>query len=220
MKLFSVNFINKTIRILLLFLFLINVGASFYMPLLAVYVTGHILNATLTTVGIAVAICAIVKSVLQINIASWLDSQAGEKSDFFILLFGSILAIIYTFSFLFISEVWHLYVLQILTGIGDACLMASYYAIFSHHIDKNSQGFEWSLLSVGGLTISAAIGGALGGFVADNYGFRTVFILAGILNAVAAFFLITLYPYVKVFRTSEHYKTIVHERRIKGQKLI
>ena len=87
MKIFSVNFINKTIQILLLFLFIINTGASFYMPLIAVFITRHIIGATLATVGISVAVYSITKSLIQVPLAKRLDSQAGEKDDF--LLFSA-----------------------------------------------------------------------------------------------------------------------------------
>ena len=105
-----------------------------------------------------------------------------------------------------------MYTLEVLTGIGDACTMAAYYAIFSHHIDRNSEGFEWSLLSVGGLTISTAVGGVIGGFVSQRFGFSTVFIGAGLLNIIGVLLLVLLYPYIKILRKSRHYKTIVHEK--------
>ena len=69
-------------------------------------------------------------------------------------------------------NVWELNLIQIFAGVGDACLMAAYYAIFSHHIDKNSEGFEWSLFNVGGLTIAMAIGGILGGLILIVLDFR------------------------------------------------
>lgn len=213
MKLFSVNFINKTIQILLVFLFLINGAASFYMPILGIFVTEHIIGATIATVGIAIAIYSIIKSVVQVPLAKWLDSQAGERTDFFAILFGAITGILYSFGFLFVHKVSDLYILQIIAGLGDACTMAAYYAIFSHHIDKNSEGFEWSLLSVGGLTVSTAVGGLIGGLIAEKYGFSTIFILSGILNIIAAALILSLYPYIKILRRSHHYKTIIHEKR-------
>ena len=98
--------------------------------------------------------------------------------------------------------------MEILSGLGDACTFAAYYAIFSHHIDKNSEGFEWSLLSVGGLTVSTAIGGIIGGFVSQKFGFSAVFVCAGVLNIIGLFFLTLLYPYIKILRKSRHYKTV------------
>ena len=182
------------------------------MPLMAVFITQNIIGATLATVGIAVAIYAVTKSLIQVPLAKRLDSQAGEKDDFFIIFLGGIIGAIYSFGFLFTHQITQLYILEIISGLGDACTMAAYYAIFSHHIDKNSEGFEWSLFSVGGLGLSSALGGVVGGFVSQRFGFPTVFIAAGLLNIVGVFILILLYPYIKILRKSRHYKTIVHEK--------
>lgn len=105
MRIFSVNFINKAIQILLVFLFIINVGAYFFMPLLSVYATSHVAGATLATVGMTIVLYAIAKSVFQIPIAKMLDSRPGEKDDFIMLLLGLIIGTIYSFGFLFIDRV-------------------------------------------------------------------------------------------------------------------
>lgn len=210
MQFLSVRGINRTIQLLLLFLFLFNVAAAFYMPILAVFVTQFITGATLTTVGIALAFYAIIKSIVQVPLAKQLDQRPGERNDFFVLLVGIILALLYAFGYLFIKTPVQLYGLQLLSGVADACIFAAYYAIFSHHIDKHSQGFEWSLLSVGGLTLSAAIGGLIGGFIADHFGFPIIFITVGIINALSACLLTLLYPMLKIMRTKENYKTLVH----------
>ena len=115
------------------------------MPIIAIYISENIVGATLMVIGISLAIYSIVKSVFQILIAKKLDSTKDENNDFIFLLLGTFIAIIYSLGFLYIENTTHLYLLQILTGFADACIMASYYAIFSHHIDKDSQGFEWSL---------------------------------------------------------------------------
>ncbi len=212
MQFLSVRGINRTIQLLLLFLFLFNVAAAFYMPLLAVFVTRTILGATLATVGVALAIYATIKALTQLPLAKWLDKQRGEKSDFIVLLIGSSLATLYAFGYLFIQTIPQLFLLQIMAGVADACILAAYYAIFSHHIDKDSQGFEWSLFSVVGLTLSTALGGVIGGFVAERFGFHIVFLSVGFINAGATLLLIFLYPLLKILRAQHHYKTISHKR--------
>lgn len=208
MKIASNPKINKAIKTLLLFIFIFNVAAGLYMPIIAIYLNQNILGVTLTAIGTSIAIYSIVKSIFQILIAKKLDTLDGEKTDFIFLLVGILIAIVYSLGFLYIKNVNHLYILQILTGIADACIMASYYAIFSHHIDKESQGFEWSLFSIVGLTISAAIGSTIGGYIASRWGFDHIFILAAVFNSIAAIMLITLFPFIKNFRQPKHYKNL------------
>lgn len=189
--------INHSIQILLFFLFILNLSEGLFSPLLAVFITGSIVGATLKTVGFAMAFYAITKSVIQIPLARRIDRQAGEKDDFYVMMTGAIVGIIYTFGFIFIKLQWHLYLLSAIGGLGAAFLMAAYYGIFARHIDKGSEGFEWSLFSIGGITMSAAIGGAIGGIFTDTFGFTMTFVTAGILNVIAAILLLSLYPYLK-----------------------
>lgn len=200
--------VNGAIKTLLVFIFILNVSAGLYMPIIAIYLSQHIIGVTLTALGISIAVYSITKSLIQIPVARKLDTSNGERDDFYVLLFGILMAIVYSLGFLMIRNVAELYMLQVFTGIADACIMASFYAIFSHHIDKDSQGFEWSLFSVVGLTVSTAIGGMAGGYIASHYGFDTVFVLAASFNAVAAAVLILLFPYVKNFRHSRDYKKL------------
>lgn len=189
-------FINRAIQILLIFLFVLNFSFGLYVPLMAVFIINFISGATLTTVGLAMAFYAVAKSVVQIPMSRKLDKHPGEKDDFFALLGGGVIAISYPFILFFISLPWHLYFLEILIGVGDGFLMAAYYAVFSRHTDKGSEGFEWSLFSVGGLTISAALAGAIGGILADAFGIKPLFIVSGILNIIAVGVIFSLYPYL------------------------
>lgn len=193
-------FINRAIQLLLAFMFMINVSEGLFSPILAVFITGSIVGATLKTVGFSVGLYAIAKSILQIPLARWIDAQRGERDDFYVMVVGALLTVLYIFGFIFIHTQLQLYFLSIIGGIGAAFLMAAYYGIFARHVDKGSEGFEWSLFSVGGLTISIAIGAVFGGMFADSFGFTSLFITAGVLSAIATVMLLALYPYLDGFR--------------------
>lgn len=188
--------VNKIIRILLLFLFIVNMSEGLFAPILAVFVTESFVGASLRTMGFAIAIYSIVKSLIQVPLARRIDKKVGEKDDFHVMMIGALIGVFYTFGFLLIKTSLQFYLLSALGGIGGAFLMAAYYGIFSRHVDKCSQGFEWSLFSVGGLTISTAIGAAVGGVYTDAFGFNVTFITAGILNTVAMLLLVSLYPFM------------------------
>jgi MFS family permease len=197
----KINFsLNKVIQILLLFLFVANVGEGLFAPLFAVFVVNGIIGANLAVVGFATAIYAITKAVFQLPLARKIDKMEGERDDFYIMLIGAIIGILYPLSLVFIDSIWQLYVLSALGGFSGACLMAAYYAIFSHHADKGAEGFEWSLFSVWGLTLSTAVGGALGGIIADAIGIRNLFLVAAALAGVATLLLILLYPLMADFK--------------------
>ena len=143
MKIFNIQVtLNRAIQILLAFLFIVNVGGGLFSPFLAVFIVGFVSGATLKTAGFAVAVYAIVKSVVQIPLARRLDKQVGEKDDFYVMIMGAVLSIFYAFGFIFIKSQWHLYLLSIIGGIAGAFLMAAYYGIFARHVDKGAEGFE------------------------------------------------------------------------------
>lgn len=188
------TFINRIIQLLLIFLFIVNVGEGFFAPMYAVFVTKAVAGASLATVGFSFAILAVVKSLLQVPIARRIDQKKGERDDFFVMLTGSILGMLASFLLVFVEEKWQLYGVAVVSGAASACLMAAYYALFARHADKDSQGFEWSLFSVWGLTVSVAIGGAFGGIIADALGFQSTFLLASAFYLFATLLLIVLYP--------------------------
>ena len=185
--------VNRAVKILLLYLFFVVVSGGLFAPIFAVFVTDFIPGATLKTVGFALGFYAIAKSVLQIPLARFLDKRKGERDDFYALMAGASVAVIYPFALLAISKAWHLYFLEAFVGFGDAALMSAYYSLFARHVDKGAEGFEWSLFSVGGLTISSAIGGAIGGVLGDLFGFRLLFLTSGIINFFVMFILFYIY---------------------------
>ncbi|MBI3075154.1 MAG: MFS transporter [Parcubacteria group bacterium] len=188
--------VNNAVRILLAYLFIVNASEGLFLPIIAVFITNTIAGATLATVGFSVVFYAVAKSVVQVPLASFIDKKKGERDDFFVLFLGAVIGVFYAFGFLLIKEPWHLFALEAWGGVGAALLMAAYYGIFARHVDKGNEGFEWSLFSVGALTVSAAIGGALGGMFADAFGFPALFVTAGVSNTVATVLLLLLYPYL------------------------
>lgn len=186
--------VNRAVQILLIYLFFVVASGGLFAPIFAVFITGFIPGATLKTVGFALGLYAVAKSALQIPLARFLDSHKGERDDFYALMAGAAVAVVYPFALLWVSEAWHLYLLETFVGLGDAALMSAYYSLFARHVDKGAEGFEWSLFSVGGLTISSAIGGAVGGILGDVFGFRTLFMASGIINFLVFFILLRLYP--------------------------
>lgn len=187
--------VNRIIKTLLFFVFVLNVSGALFDPLFAVFVKNFIVGATFATVGITIAIYSITKSVVQIPFSRFLDTRGNERGEYYAMIAGSAFSIIYPLGLLLASRPSHLFLLASINGIGAAFLMAAYYGMFSHHIDRKLQGYEWSLFSVGGLTVSTAIGALFGGIFTDLYGFRTVLLGVALMNTAATIFLALLLPF-------------------------
>lgn len=71
--------IGRAVKILLFFLFTINVAEGLFAPVLAVFITKNILGATLATVGFSVAIYSVAKSIAQLYLAKGLMTLLAKK---------------------------------------------------------------------------------------------------------------------------------------------
>ena len=189
--------VNKVIAIIIAGDFMVTTGSSLLSPIFALFVTSQITGGSAKAVGFAIAIYWITKSVLQLPIARYLDRNRGEVDDYHFMICGLLAdsAVLCGYYF-FASAVWHVFVLQGLLGAADAFLLPPFYAIFTRHIDKGSEGFEWSVrssLSFGG---GAALGGALGGILLGLVGFRKIFLIAALFNILSVIALSFMGPYI------------------------
>lgn len=184
--------INKIIKFLISSDLVLNSGWGLLAPVFAIFIIQDIQGGDTKVAGIAAAIYWITKSILQIPIGHYLDKNRGEKDDFYFMLFGTLLAGLVPFGFIFASLPWHIYSLQLFQALGMALAIPSWSAIFTRHIDKGREAFEWGLESTG-LGMGAGIAGAVGGILAATFGFKIVFILVGSLTILSSILLLFIY---------------------------
>jgi MFS family permease len=190
--------VNHTVRTLISSDFFINAGFSVFAPVFAVFVTRQITNGTVEVVGFAVAIGQIIKSFLQIPVARYLDRNHGEYDDFYAMITGTCLVALVPFLYLFATQAHHLYVIQVVFGVGTALAVPPWYAIFTRHIDKMKENIEWSLESVA-IGVSGAGASALSGVVVTNFGFQAAFLVGGIFAVAGAIMQIRIYQDLRAF---------------------
>jgi MFS family permease len=158
-------------------------------PVFSVFIVQRVVGGTLLAVGIAAAIYWILRSVLQVPIAEYLDRTPGEHDDFMALVGGLLLVGISAIAMCWVTQLWELYVIHAIHAIAFALYYASWPTIFSRHLDKDKIALDWSLDSAAS-GIGAGVTGFLGGVIAGTLGYDVVFVAAGILAFIAAFVLI------------------------------
>lgn len=184
--------INRVIRTLVTSDFLLISGFAVFGPVFAVFVTEKIQGGTLEIIGFTAAIFQIVKSSLQIPIANYLDKNHGEKDDFYSLIIGSFIIASIPFFYIFASKPIHLFLINGFYGMGAAFAIPPWNAIFTRHIDKMHESTDWAVESVS-IGVGAASAAALGGILADKFGFDFVFAVAGVVAIAGAITLIKIY---------------------------
>lgn len=190
------NRINRVIKILISSDLVLNSGWGLLAPVFAIFLLQNIALGDAAQAakiaGFASLTYWFVKSSLQIPIGRYLDKNHGEKDDFLFLVFGMFLVGLVPFGYLFVFQPWHIYALQALQGIGMAAAMPSWCAIFTRHIDKGKEAFEWGTESTA-LGFGAGIGGGVGGTLAALFGFRVLFILVGTFTMISVGLLFLIY---------------------------
>lgn len=173
--------INKIIKVLIGSDILLLTGMGFVSPIFAIFINERIVSdpaEAAKIAGFSTAIYWGVKSLLEIPIGNHLDKNHGERDDVLFIVLGNIIAAFAVFGYIFSSSAHHIYLIQILYGIGMAMNIPAWTAIFTRHIDGGKEAFEWASRStlVG---VGAGSAGALGGVMAAAFGFNVLFALAG-----------------------------------------
>lgn len=186
---FNLQEINPVVRLLILSDFFLMGGFGLVTPIFALFITDFIEGATVETVGIAMTIYLVTRSLGQMPFDILIDKIRGQRDDALILVISSFGFVAVSLSYLFIDSVLQLYVVQFIYGLVSAASFPTWYAIFTRAVDPGKEGLEWSAYQTL-IDLSGAMTAAIGGFVASQYGFSTVFILMALLNGLGAVILL------------------------------
>lgn len=175
--------------------FLIS-GWGLVAPIFAVYITGQIEGAGLEVVGLASTIYFLLKSGLQVPLANLIDKIKGERDDFLAMFVGFVIATVVPLFYIVIKTVPQLFLVQALYGLGNALLYPSWLALFTRHIDKNKEGWEWSLYYTT-IDLSGAAVAAIGGYLAKYFGFKSLFLVVSFFSFIGCLTLFKIRPYLR-----------------------
>jgi predicted MFS family arabinose efflux permease len=178
--------VNKIIRALIFSDFLLQAGWGLIGPIFAIFLIGKIQGGSVAMVGFLATAYWLTKSLIQPFIAHQFDKNHGEKDDFIFLMGGLILANLIPLGYIFVSLPWHIFLLEIIRGAAMACVVPTWSAIFTRHIDKGREAFSWSLESTS-IGFAAGLAGAFGGLIAITLGFEAIFILVSAFGLLSSF---------------------------------
>jgi len=185
------NSINKVIKTLIFSDLVLLFGWGLISPILAIFILDSIEGGGAEVAGIAIGTYWLVKSIIQIPIANYLDQNHGEKDDFFALILGIILSSLAPIGFIFARLPWHMYVLEMLNALGMAMAIPSWGGIFHRHMVRNKEAFCCSLES-SAVGISTGVAGILGGVLVKTLGFTPLFIGVAISGFISALLLLII----------------------------
>lgn len=177
--------INKVVKVMIASDVALLTGFGFISPIFAIFIKENIQGGGVEIAGFAMAIYWGVKPILQIPFGKYLDRVKGERDDLWFVVIGNVLAALAVFGYIFSFLPWHIYLCQAIYSLGMAMNIPGWCAIFTRHIDKGKEAFEWSTRSTF-IGIGAGIAGALGGVIAAKLGFNILFTGVGIFALASA----------------------------------
>lgn len=179
---------NKTIKLLMISDIFVLTGFGLIDPILAIFIKDDLIGGTIFAAGLASMLFLITKSIIQLPFSRYVDSHENKIKW---LIIGTFLIAAVPFVYLLAQDVKYIYIGQFIHGLGAGLAYPTWLGLFSTHLDKKHESFEWSLYStfVGiGVATSAVIGAAIAQFI----GFRYTFVFVGIMSLFGCFILFGL----------------------------
>ena len=178
---------QRELKILLLASALSMLAGGLFGPIYAVFVEE--IGGDLLTAGAAYAAFAIAAGILVFFISRWEDHVKHQEK---LVVIGYFLSSIGFLGYLLIKTPLHLFIVQIILGIGEAVGIPAYDGLYSKHLDKGKFVSEWGLWE-SMYYIVLGISALIGGFLANIYGFKllfTIMFILSILGLIASTFLV------------------------------
>jgi len=179
---------NRTIKLLMISDIFVITGFGLIDPILAIFIKENLTGGTIFAAGFASTLFLITKSIVQLPFSRYVDSH---KDKIKWLIIGTLLISIVPFIYIFVNHINYIYMAQVLYGIGSGLAYPTWLGLWSTHLDKKHESFEWSLYStfVGiGTALTASIGAAISQFI----GFEYTFALVGLISLIGCFILFNL----------------------------
>jgi DHA1 family quinolone resistance protein-like MFS transporter len=165
---------NKYILLLLLSDVFTISGFGLIDPIFAVFASEHVMGGSLSAVGIAIGIFLITKSLVQLPFSRKIDN-CDDQFDIRWLLIGDVLVVLAPVIYLFSGSIGWIFFAQFINGVGAGLAYPAWLGLWSTHLDKKRESFEWSFYStVTGLV--AAVAAVIGAYIANTYGFEYTFV--------------------------------------------
>lgn len=170
--------LTRTLVILLFSMIMANIGGQMYGPLLPLYVQK--LGANINQIGIFFTLSMIAPLLFQI-MGGWISDAIGRVQA---IAIGSLAGLGGYIVFTIAPSWWWL--LLAVTGVSMASSFVgpSFNAFVAEESSEATRGKVFSVVQ-GLFLVVGVIGAPLGGYLADNYGFRLMFGVGSILYAIA-----------------------------------
>lgn len=143
-------------------------------PIYAIFVKD--IGGNILQIGIAYAVYGLVFSTLQPFMGKLADKYGRVKLSILANLINSV----GLFGYIFIANIFHIYFLQILLGVGSSIASPAQQAMIADITSKRKRGEEFGLIYMF-IGYASALAAILAGIIAQFISFQLVFCIGGVL---------------------------------------
>lgn len=161
-------------------------------PIFAIFAANNIAGGNTQIAASVFSVHLMVRVIFEL-LSGRLLQEGSETKKFLATIGGILLLSVAYLGFVFAKTVSPLFIFAGVSGLGLGIASPAKSSLFSTHLDKNKEATEWSLYD-GVVLLGMAISAAVGGLIANQFGFPLLFTLAAILN------LIGIVPYILYLR--------------------
>lgn len=154
---------------------------------MAIFISDRVSGGTVIAIGISSTIYFATKSMVQLPLSRIIDKSPRKAK--IALVGGALLATLSPLIYLFAKDIWLVYLAQFIYGLGGGLSYPAWTGIWSRHLDRGQEGFEWSLYSTS-IEIGVAAAAVIGATVAQLFGFNATFILVSLFSLVGCILLL------------------------------
>ena len=88
--------------------------------------------------------------------------------------------------YIFVNDTNMLFLTQLILGLSQALAYPAYSALYTDYLDKKKVASEWGAWSSMWYIVTA-IAALIGGFIANSYGFKTLFVVMFLVSLLSSF---------------------------------
>lgn len=178
---------NRTLKLLILSDIFVLSGYGLISPILSIFINDNLIGGSIFSAGLASAIFLITHAGLQLLFSY----KFNPKDRLWMLRLGTGIIALVPFGYIFATNIYHIYLIGLIHGIGAAFAYPTWSSLFTSHLEKGERGFQYSIYS-SSVGVGTALTAAAGAWLAELVNFKLVFALTGLMSMAGLFILFRL----------------------------
>ena len=190
--------INPLIRVFITSDIFLWSAWNFVIPIFAVFVTENVPGGNLEIAATAYSAFLLTRVFFELASGKYME-KADKRTKLLFAVLGIVISSISYVGFAYTKSVFFIYFFYILNGIGLGISTPPKNTLFSSNLDRGKETSEWWMYDAS-TYISMAVSASVGGIIANQLSFQTLFLISAFLS------LFSTLPYIHYLKHYPKYK--------------